>query len=58
MNKSIKVNYKYLAASGTLLMALGSMLACLSIGDMSKVGDALLLIGIGISTWGFTSWRP
>ncbi|WP_159105311.1 hypothetical protein [Shewanella marina] len=52
------VNYKYLANTGMVFMAVGSLMACLAQQPISLIGDGILIIGLIISTWGFSGWRP
>ncbi|WP_261921653.1 hypothetical protein [Shewanella sp. NFH-SH190041] len=50
--------YRVLALSGVVLMAVGSMLACLGLGPWAMSGDIALLLGMAVSGWGFSVWHP
>ena len=44
---------------GIIILGIGSFLACLSLDVvLSNVGNVLMLIGIAISWYGFTYWKP
>ena len=51
--------YKIASLIGTIIMAIGSFLACLSTTKFgSNVGSGLLIISIGIMIYGFSHWQP
>lgn len=51
--------YQIAAGVGTLVMAVGSFMACLSTETVvANVGNVLLIVSIAISTYGFSSWQP
>lgn len=51
--------YKAAAGIGTIIMAIGSFMACLSTEALTaNIGNALLLISIGIMLYGFSRWQP
>ncbi|MBQ9421804.1 MAG: hypothetical protein IJU30_08665 [Lachnospiraceae bacterium] len=53
------VKYKIAAGIGTVIMAVGSFMACLSLNRMTaNVGNVLLLVSIGIMLYGFSKWQP
>lgn len=50
---------RLLALLGTLLMGVGCGLACLADAPaVSNAGSVLLLVSIGVMTYGFYYWRP
>ncbi|WP_020580665.1 hypothetical protein [Endozoicomonas elysicola] len=50
--------YKLLALGGIVVLSVGSFMSCLGAGALATAGDAVLLLGCGISTWGFCYWQP
>lgn len=50
---------KKIACVGILVMGAGSFMACLAQGDSAMLaGNALLLAGIAVTSYGFVYWRP
>ena len=48
-----------IAFIGIAIMGVGSFMACLSQSDSAMMaGNALLLVGIAVSSYGFAYWRP
>ncbi|MCI8537791.1 MAG: hypothetical protein HFF18_03895 [Oscillospiraceae bacterium] len=51
--------YKLAAGTGTLLMAIGSFMACLSLDPIAaNVGNGLLIVSIAVMFYGYTTWQP
>ncbi len=51
--------YKIAAAIGTIIMAFGSFMACLSLNPVvANVGNVFLLLSMVISGYGFAHWQP
>lgn len=51
--------YKLSALIGTVMMGIGSYMACLGIDStIINVGNILLLISILVMGYGFTYWQP
>lgn len=51
--------YKMAALIGTVLMAIGSFMACLSPDPtVANVGNVLLVISIIVSAYGYAVWQP
>lgn len=57
--KKICLRYKLAALIGTVIMAVGSFMACLSTDPtVSTVGNVLLVASIVISAYGYAVWQP
>lgn len=53
------LRYKLAALIGTVIMAIGSFMACLSTDPtVSTVGNVLLVASIVISAYGYAVWQP
>lgn len=51
--------YKIAAGIGTLIMAVGSFMACLSTNAIvADVGNGLLIVSMIVSAYGFSHWQP
>lgn len=56
--KNLK-RYKLAALIGTVIMAIGSFMACLSTDStVAVVGNVLLVISIAVSAYGYAVWQP
>lgn len=56
--KNLK-KYKIASLIGTLIMAVGSFLACLSTSAFwCNIGSGLLILSIIIMVYGFSYWQP
>lgn len=50
---------KRAAICGSILMGLGSFMACLGTGAaVIQSGNILLVISLALSIWGFAKWQP
>ena len=57
-NKNL-LRYKLAALIGTVIMAVGSFMACLSTDPtVSTLGNVLLVASIVISAYGYAVWQP
>lgn len=57
--REVKLIHKILAIIGIILLGIGSFVSCLSLDSfISNVGNALMIIGIAISWYGFIYWKP
>ncbi|ASJ22640.1 hypothetical protein [Brachyspira hampsonii] len=57
--KEVKLIHKIFAVIGIILLGIGSFVSCLSLDSfIANIGNALMIIGIGISWYGFLYWKP
>lgn len=57
--KEVKLIHKLLAVIGIILLGIGSFVSCLSLDSfIANIGNALMIIGIAISWYGFIYWKP
>lgn len=57
--REVKLIHKTLAIIGIILLGIGSFVSCLSLDNfIANVGNALMIIGIAISWYGFIYWKP
>lgn len=53
------LRYKLAALIGTIIMAIGSFMACLSTNPtVATVGNVLLVVSIAVSAYGYAVWQP
>ena len=51
--------YKLAALLGTVIMAIGSFMACLCVDPVPvNIGNILLLVSIAVSVYGYSFWQP
>ncbi len=51
--------YKWCALIGTIIMGIGSFMACLATtSSMINIGNILLVISIIIMTYAYSKWQP
>lgn len=51
--------YKLAALIGTIIMAVGSFMACLCQESVpANIGNVLLIISIAIMLYGYSKWQP
>lgn len=60
MNESTNLGkYKMASLIGTIIMAVGSFLACLATARLwANIGSGLLIVSIAIMIYGFSHWQP
>lgn len=51
--------YKLAALIGTVIMAIGSFMACLCTSAvLATIGNVLLLVSIAVMFYGYSVWQP
>ena len=51
--------YKLAALIGTIIMGIGSFMACLcSVPALIMAGNVLLIVSLFVMTYAFSSWQP
>lgn len=51
--------YKLAALIGTIIMAIGSFMACLCENPVpANIGNVLLIVSILVMLYGYSSWQP
>ena len=51
--------YKFAALIGTVIMAIGSFMACLCVNPLpANIGNVLLVVSIIIMFYGYSVWQP